>query len=469
MRALNASDEPSQIRLLVSRQQREQFAIVTEHALDNRSRDLVEIVSRRHRDLVDQPEPGTCANVNSVELDCPRCPYDLTGRDIGERRCHRRLVYVGGARCDIARHRREARLLGARRNDARRLGGETDRLFRAENHVAVVRQHDHLRRGRRLDRRDDVRGGRIHRLAALDHTRRAVALEQPTIPGARGNHDDPGFQRRDVERRARARLRFQPLLALGGLALHVRDLDAFDRTDPCSESERGAGIVGVDVDLQRARITNDEQRVTELLQLTFELLGVERFPFDDENGAVAVARLLEMDRVEACRRLIGDRLRESLTGGAGGEPPRDLQQACTARVDDACGLQHREQLGRARDSLLPARNHAPQELDLRQCEHIRLLTLLRHLADNSEHRSFYGAPHGAVGGIARRAERLREHRGVDLLVLGQHIGKATDDLREDDARVPARPHQRGATQLLSNRRLPTGAGLLERLYDSANR
>ena len=47
-------------------------------------------------------------------------------------------------------------------------GGVRGRLLGGEDDVRVVRQHDDLRRGGRLDRGEDVGGRRVHRLAALD-------------------------------------------------------------------------------------------------------------------------------------------------------------------------------------------------------------------------------------------------------------------------------------------------------------
>ena len=54
-------------------------------------------------------------------------------------------------------------------------------LLRGEDHVRVVREHEHLRRGNRLDRLDDLRCGRIHRLPAFDDPSRAEAFEETAI------------------------------------------------------------------------------------------------------------------------------------------------------------------------------------------------------------------------------------------------------------------------------------------------
>src|SRR5439155_18814781 len=90
----------------------------------------------------------------------------------------------------------------------------------------------------------------------------------------------------------------QPAVALFLLHLHVRDLNSFDRPDGRAERERGAGIVGVDVHLERRCVADDEERVAEFLELRLELVAVETLALDHEDGAIAVARLLEVDRVE---------------------------------------------------------------------------------------------------------------------------------------------------------------------------
>ncbi len=87
--------------------------------------------------------------------------------------------------------------------------------------------------------------------------------------------------------------------------MHVRDLDALDRADGRAERKRGARIVGVDVHLERRLVADDDERVAELLELGLELVAVERVPLDHEDGAVAVARRLEVDRV-VTRRLARD-------------------------------------------------------------------------------------------------------------------------------------------------------------------
>src|SRR5439155_12918396 len=104
----------------------------------------------------------------------------------------------------------------------------------------------------------------------------------------------------------------EPLLALLGLTVHVRDLDPVDRAGRDAERERGARIVRVQVHLQRAAVADDEQRVAEPLELALERVRVELLALDHEDGAVAVARELLVDPLEADLLVSGTRRRGKL-------------------------------------------------------------------------------------------------------------------------------------------------------------
>ena len=86
-----------------------------------------------------------------------------------------------------------------------------------------------------------------------------------------------------------------------------------------------------------------------------------------------------------------------------------------------------------------------------------LLRCIGHRADRSQHRPLDGLLHGAVGGVARRAKRLGE-----VVALRERFGRAADDLREDDARVAARAHQRSARDLVREPGAIVGAVLVQR-------
>ena len=147
--------------------------------------------------------------------------------------------------------------------DRDRLVGELRRLLGGEDDVRVVRQDDHLGRGSRLDRSERClpstgsSSGRPRRSRAAPSSRRDGGCRRPattaTTPAPVSRASGTASSSRS--------------LALLRLLVHVRDLDAFDRADRGPERERLAGLVGVDVDLERARIADHEQRVAELLEL----------------------------------------------------------------------------------------------------------------------------------------------------------------------------------------------------------
>ncbi len=156
----------------------------------------------------------------------------------------------------------------------------------------------------------------------------------------RGSRRDAGSPRRRPPRRRLAGSRErdgherETLLALLGLLVHVGDLDPLDRAGGSAERERGAGIVGVDVHLERGLVADDEQRVAELLELALEPVAVELLALDHEDGAVAVARGLQVDRLDARRRLGGRRGRHRLAGDRAGQSAQELDEPGAARVDD---------------------------------------------------------------------------------------------------------------------------------------
>ena len=85
------------------------------------------------------------------------------------------------------------------------------------------------------------------------------------------------------------------------------------------------------------------------------------------------------------------------------------------------------------------------------------------LADRGQHRPLDRLLDGAVRGVARRAESLGE-----VVALGERLGRAADDLRQDHARVAARAHQRRARDLVREACAIVGAVLLQRLVDRAH-
>src|ERR687891_114642 len=178
----------------------------------------------------------------------------------------------------------------------------------------------------RLDGRDDLRRGRVHGLPALN-TGGAEALEEPPVAGAGADRHDAAL--------GRLRRRRQPFLPLGGLDVHVLDVDLLDDADGGAERERGARLVRVEVHLHRAARADDHERVAEAPQLLLEPLGLGVVTLDEEGRAVAEARELLVDRLVRDRLEERRRLGERLAADVGEDAAQDLEQARRTRVHHA--------------------------------------------------------------------------------------------------------------------------------------
>ena len=294
---------------------------------------------------------------------------------------------------------------------------------------------------------------------------RGEALEQLAVAVARHDRDDTRLRRRGFRHEGE-----QALLALVRLLVHVRDLDPVDRAGVRPDRERGAGIVGVHVHLDGTRVTDDEQRVAELLQLSLERFAVEFLPFDQEHGAVAELRQLLMDRVVAQVLLDPRRLGDRFAGHGRGDAAHELEEACAARVDDTGVFQDLQLLRRAREGVLTAAHQVEEQLAERRLPGRARFGLLRQLADHRQHRPLDGAAHRAVRRVARAAQRARGRLGVDrgLVGLAEHVGGTADDLREDHAGVAASSHQRAARDVARERMPAGGRRLVDRVGDGAH-
>ena len=203
--------------------------------------------------------------------------------------------------------------------------------------------------------------------------------------------------------------REQPLLALLGLPVHVRDLDALDVADGrCRARARAPG--------------------SSVWTCTLSALGSPTTSSESPSGS---SSRLELRRRRAPRprrrRRCSSGTRESSwwtastpascasSAGASGigspasrgrDAADDLEQAGAARVDDAGLLQHGELLGRPGERVLAARDERLAGSSAGVERRVRaVLGLLGQLADHGQHRPLDRPPHGAVGGVARAAER----------------------------------------------------------------
>ncbi len=264
---------------------------------------------------------------------------DATGGDPRQRGLEPLGVLVGaGHRVELDQGQ-QARLLGGRGDHPGRLLGELAGALGRHHHVGGAGQHQHLLGRHPVDPGQQLVGGGVERLAAGDDVGAELG-EEALEALAGGNRDDAGPPRRE------------PGVALGHLLAHVGDVEVGDRAGALEQGHRRLRRVGVDVDLQRRLVADDEDRVAEALQPRQEVPRGEAAAGDDEVGAVAEAAVLVVGEA-AARRLVVSHLGQLVVAAQGGDDPGQNQhQAVAAGVDDAGLAQHLELLRRARHRAL---------------------------------------------------------------------------------------------------------------------
>ncbi len=241
-------------------------------------------------------------------------------------------------------HRPQPRLHRARRDESGRLGRGADGLLGGEDDVLVVREHDRLRCGQRLDRGDDVRGGRVHGLPALD-AGRSQALEEPAVPVAGTDGDDAA---RRVPRRSGS----APRAAAVWRCMFCTSTSSITPTAVASErAVPGSSVWRCTFTAPRPPTTSSESPIS--WSSASSESGIDLVALDEEGRAVAEPRELlvhglERDRLEE-RRGLGQLLAADVRGDAAD----DLEQAGSAGVDDARLLEDVQLLGRPREGDLP--------------------------------------------------------------------------------------------------------------------
>ena len=101
-----------------------------------------------------------------------------------------------------------------------------------------------------------VRGG-VERRAAVEHVG-AQRLVEPRHPGAGDDGEHAGA------RAGRVAVGGQAGVALGDLRAHVGHVEVRHLAGAGEDRDRRLGVVGVDVDLQRRAIADDEHGVAQL-------------------------------------------------------------------------------------------------------------------------------------------------------------------------------------------------------------
>src|SRR5215207_2525289 len=281
VRAAQGFGETVRVDRLLTEEDRQHLCVPVQQPLGDLTRHGVEEGAGGHRLTLDKPQELALLDLEATDRGRAGGPGDAPAAHRLRSLLHRFRVLVERPFRVESNERAEAGLQRVGRDDAhllvhglrRRLGGEDD--------VLRVGEDDDLTFAQCLDLGGDVRRRRIHRLTALD-AEGTEALEEATVARPETDGQHPGH----------ANLALEPLRAIGGLHMHVLDVDLLHHADGRGEVERTPGLVGVHVHLHRAGRAHDQERVTQLRQLALELLRIDAVALDEEGGAVAVLRKL---------------------------------------------------------------------------------------------------------------------------------------------------------------------------------
>ena len=371
---------------------------------------------------------------------------------------HRRGVLLD-RRLGVVHDQRRQRLHDRRgRHDGDRAIGELGHLARHRHDVLVVREHDHRVGRTAIHGFEDLRGRRVHRLAAGDDVLHTEADEEPFQSVAHRDRDDAGGDVLD-RRGTDLRLLTDPRLffALLHLLVQVGDADLGGTTGDDAGLDGGADVVRVHVAVPDAVATDDDDRVAEVAPGLLELRDrvvrhVEEVHHlvSQLGDVVATVAVMEVrrDRHGGGHHLRrGDRpFGDDIEAGV----EEELESQAT-RVDNPGIAEHRQQVGCA-GHCGPRRVRSPFENVAQGCLAIRGYLLDGFGGDphDREDRSLDRPEHCFVGGIGS-APQTGDHVGSrDRLEWRERVREAPQDLRQDHTRVPAGPHQRAVPDRLTD-------------------
>ncbi len=251
----------------------------------------------------------------------------------------------------------------------------------------------------------------------------------------------------------------ETLVARLYLLVHVSHVEVRDDACVREQSRRGDGIVGVDVDLQRRRVADDQHRIADPLELGDELTLLERGAADGEVRAVTVGRRRVLRMRHAGGGVVLDGRRFAAAKRAH-DPGQKHGHGVAAGVDDTGIAQHRQQVGAAPHRLLPC----VEGLLDHACDHLVLLDHGRvdaepgvmsvgqlrgdavgHLAHDGQDRALGRLAHRPVCLVGGARERRPDQHRIDELSwpTGELFGRAANQLREDHAGIAAGSEQCG--------------------------
>ena len=288
--------------------------------------------------------------------------------------------------------------------------GERVDLLRDRHDVLVVGQHDHALRRGRLDRLEDLRGRRVHRLATGDDDLHTETRQQPTDTVAHTDRDDRGLDRRRQPPRSR-RHRSRPSRARAPPARTDRSTRIWcgrPGLDPGLHCR--ADVVGVHVAVPDAFAADDDDRVAERSPRVLEGRDRRVGRVEEVHHLVAQARNVVTAQMRLDREWrLPDRGFGYRASVDDLEERREQQrESLAARVDDSGLAQHGQQVGSARD-----RGVGRVERVREQGDEVRFgqrLDRLGRLADDGEDRALDRPQHRLVGRVGRAPHRRGELR-----------------------------------------------------------
>ena len=319
--------------------------------------------------------------------------------------------------------------------------------------VGVVRQDDDGVGVHALNGVEQILRRGVHGLSARHHDVDAEALENL-------RHARAGGDRHEPERLVlRAFLCRKLLVALDALKLHVVDEDFRNLAALQEVMEHLVGRVGVNVHLELGFLANAQLAVAHRGQEIERLILVEHIGIDEEFvavgvlGALPVVDLLDRD----LRSRAGTGKSELVAKGAGlaeqrcGERVSQDGQAEAAGIDHAVLLEHREQVGRTLHRSVAFLDDGLERLVDGELLLARVLDGGGHVLHHREDRALDRLAHRLESDLDRAGERRIDRRSGNLLGLRAALAQTAENLRGDDAGVPARAHESargdGATDL----------------------
>ena len=161
-------------------------------------------------------------------------------------------------------------------------------------------------------------------------------------------------------------------------------------------------------------------------------------------------------RLDGCRRGDDLGLGQRTTVDNVEERVEEEREPKAAGVDDACFLEHGQQVGRVLDRGVRGLGGALQEGVERGVVPAGRLGSFCGLAHDGEDGALHRAHHCLIGSVGSLAQRRRDLGSADGFERCERVGHAAQDLRQDHAGVAPRAHERAVRHRLAHVVHPRG-------------